>query len=65
VLIWAHHPVSWDRVQAMMREFESLENCPDRDVIVQALQRAVPEYEPLNPPPKTPNQETRQPKTEF
>ncbi|MBN1555841.1 MAG: polysaccharide biosynthesis protein [Phycisphaerae bacterium] len=50
VLVWAHQPVPWDRVQSIMKEFESLENCPDRDTIVKALQRAVPEYEPLNPP---------------
>jgi hypothetical protein len=43
----------------MMKEFESLENCPDRETIVKALQRAVPEYEPLNPPAKTLQQEAR------
>ena len=58
VLVWAHQPVPWDRVQAIMREFESLENCPDRDAIVQALRKAVPEYEPLNPPSKTPSRRT-------
>ncbi|MBN1942670.1 MAG: polysaccharide biosynthesis protein [Phycisphaerae bacterium] len=46
VLVWAHQPVPWDRVQAMMKKFESLENCPDRDAIIQTLREAVPEYEP-------------------
>lgn len=50
VLVWAHQPVPWDRVQEMMQEFEALKNSPDRDAILRALKRAVPEYEPLNPP---------------
>ncbi len=59
VLVWAHQAVPYERVQGMMKEFESLENCPDRETIVKALQRAVPEYEPLNPPAKTLQQEAR------
>jgi FlaA1/EpsC-like NDP-sugar epimerase len=50
VMVWAHQPVPWDQVTEAMGRFDALRNSLDRDSIVTALQHAVPEYAPLNPP---------------
>lgn len=50
VMVWAHQPVPWDQVTEAMGRFDALRNSLDRDSIVTALQHAVPEYTPLNPP---------------
>lgn len=50
VMVWAHQPVPWDQVTEAMGRFDALRNSLDRDTIVTALQHAVPEYTPLNPP---------------
>lgn len=51
VLVWKCRPTDWARVQKSLEEFASLANCPDREAIVAALQRLIPEYKPLNAPP--------------
>jgi FlaA1/EpsC-like NDP-sugar epimerase len=56
VLVWQSRPVEWDKVQAAMEELEELRNCPDRDKIIEALRRIVPEYEPRNLPAEEPSQ---------
>ncbi len=50
IMVWKHESVHWDTVQAAIDEFSALQNSTDRDLVVAALQRIVPEYEPLNPP---------------
>ncbi len=50
VRVWRTRPMDWDALQARLGELEALANEADRQQIVQALQRVVPEYEPLNPP---------------
>jgi FlaA1/EpsC-like NDP-sugar epimerase len=50
VMIWAHEAHPMPQVQAAIEELSALQNCMDRDRIVTALQRIVPEYDPLNPP---------------
>ena len=50
VMIWKHEPVEWQRVEEAYRQLERLENCLDRQPIVDAIRDLVPEYEPLNPP---------------
>ena len=50
VMVWKHQPVPWDAVTVAMDELASLANCTARDPIIDALRRAVPEYEPQNPP---------------
>lgn len=52
ILIWAHAAVKWEKVQQIIDSLEGLQNTYDRDAIVQALQNAVPEFTPLNPPKK-------------
>jgi len=48
VLIWKSHPGDWNSVQKAIDGLAALQNCTDRKKIVAALQRIVPEYEPLN-----------------
>lgn len=50
IMVWKHNPVHWDTVQAAIDGFTALQNSTKRDEIVSALQKIVPEYEPLNPP---------------
>jgi len=50
VMIWKHEPVGWQRVQEAYHRLEQLENCLDRQPIVDAIRDLVPEYEPLDPP---------------
>ena len=50
IFVWGHQPTPWDQVETMMSNLVSLSNTLDRQQIVDALQQAVPEYTPLNPP---------------
>lgn len=50
VMVWAHQSVGWEPVTAAIDELSKLANCLDRQRVVDALQRIVPEYTPLNPP---------------
>lgn len=50
IFVWAHQPTPWEQVETMMTNLVSLSNTLDRQQIVDALQQAVPEYTPLNPP---------------
>ena len=57
VRVWKSRRSDWEAVQATIAQFESLANSPDRQKIVEALTRLIPEYTPLNPP----NDQTLQP----
>ncbi|NLW86866.1 MAG: polysaccharide biosynthesis protein [Planctomycetes bacterium] len=46
VLVWKCQPVNWDRVSATFDEFVTLRNCDDRDRVIAALRRLVPEFVP-------------------
>ena len=50
VRVWKSRPSDWPSVQKAIAELTELGNCPQRQPIVAALQRIVPEYDPLNPP---------------
>ena len=50
VLIWKSHPIEWEVISKAMEELAELGHCADRDKIVDAFKRIVPEYTPLNPP---------------
>ena len=52
IMVWAHAPVAWEKVQQIIDSLDTLQNTNDRDAIVDALQNAVPEFVPLNPPKK-------------
>lgn len=46
--VWKSRPTQWEMVEASFEQLKSLENCMDREKIVAAIQKLVPEYEPLN-----------------
>jgi FlaA1/EpsC-like NDP-sugar epimerase len=46
VKIWKHRPTPWPVIRDALAEMESLVNCPDRQRIIEALRRLVPEYAP-------------------
>jgi FlaA1/EpsC-like NDP-sugar epimerase len=48
--IWKSRPTDWEEVQGTLAELERLQNSTNRAEIIAAIQRLVPEYEPLNPP---------------
>ncbi len=50
VKIWKHRSVEWDLINMVIDELQTLTNCPDRERIIAAIRRLVPEYDPLNPP---------------
>jgi FlaA1/EpsC-like NDP-sugar epimerase len=50
VKIWKHRPVSWEKIQLSLEELAGLTQCAEHAPVVQALQRLVPEYKPLNTP---------------
>jgi len=50
VLIWKDRPIPWERIQTTLVELEALQNCTDRQEIIDAIRKLVPEYQPLNPP---------------
>jgi FlaA1/EpsC-like NDP-sugar epimerase len=51
VVVWKSRQYDFERVRGAMERFEELENCPDRDTIVKAIQDLVPEYLPPEPTP--------------
>ena len=53
VNVWAAQASQWDAIERGVNELLELRNTLDRDAIVLAIQKVVPEYEPLNPPSKT------------
>lgn len=61
IRVWKSRKTNWDDVQRTMAELSELINCTDRDTIVKALQRTVPEYQPLNPPKPEHSTPTGQP----
>jgi len=50
VHIWTSRPTTWAEAEQAIGALGGLTNSRSREVIVQALQTIVPEYEPLNPP---------------
>ena len=50
VHVWCTEPTSYADIARQIDELETLATCPDRQTIVEALRRVVPEYEPLNAP---------------
>ncbi len=48
--IWKSRPTEWKRIEQAFGQFELLQNSPDREGIISAIQMLVPEYQPLNPP---------------
>jgi FlaA1/EpsC-like NDP-sugar epimerase len=55
VNVWKSHQAQWPWVQQAIEKLGGLENCPDRQPVVDALCELIPEYEPLNPPKKSPS----------
>jgi FlaA1/EpsC-like NDP-sugar epimerase len=54
VNVWKSRQSQWSWVQQAIEKLSALENCPDRQPVVDALCELIPEYEPLNPPKKKP-----------
>ena len=50
IRIWKCRTSNWDEVRGAVDDFGKLENSMDREHIIVAIRRLVPEYEPLNPP---------------
>jgi len=50
VMIWKHRADEWAFIEKAIADFRELENCSERQRIVDKLQEVIPEYEPLNPP---------------
>ena len=50
VNVWKSRQAEWSWVQQAIERLGGLENCPDRQPVVDALCELIPEYEPLNPP---------------
>ena len=48
VKIWKHRKVDWDMIQDTLEELRTLVNCPDRNRVIAAMRRLVPEYTPSN-----------------
>ena len=51
--VWKTRGIDPDLLAEGLAGLEALVNCPDREQILAALKRLVPEYEPLNPPQPT------------
>ena len=52
VNIWRSRPTEWDAVETAINDLAAVCNTIDRDAVVAALQKIIPEYDPLNPPGK-------------
>ena len=52
--IWKSSPRPWQQISAAIEELSLLQNCPSHSRIVQAIQKIVPEYQPMNPPQEQP-----------
>ncbi|MCD4823296.1 MAG: polysaccharide biosynthesis protein [Phycisphaerae bacterium] len=50
VMVWAHQPVLWEKVEQGISELSRMVDCLDHEKVVAALKRIVPEFESLNPP---------------
>ncbi|MCJ7544025.1 MAG: polysaccharide biosynthesis protein, partial [Phycisphaerae bacterium] len=50
VLVWRSRPMDLEEVNKGLAELEALVNSADRDKLIAAMRRLVPEYEPRNPP---------------
>ncbi|MCD6365030.1 MAG: polysaccharide biosynthesis protein [Planctomycetes bacterium] len=50
VNVWQSRTTAWGEVEQAMGRLESLQNCPDRQPVVDAFCKIIPEYKPLNPP---------------
>jgi len=54
VNVWKSVQADWPWVEAAVEKLGALENCPDRQPVVDAMCELIPEYEPLNPPKESP-----------
>ncbi|MFB3892648.1 MAG: polysaccharide biosynthesis protein [Phycisphaerae bacterium] len=54
IMIWKSRPTDWEVIQTAMQEFVALANCLDRNKVVAAIRRLVPEYRPLDGAPVEP-----------
>ncbi len=61
IRIWKSRPNDWDEVLDVYSELKEIHEANDRDQIIATIQRLVPEYEPLNPPKKTPRTKAAEP----
>jgi hypothetical protein len=52
VNVWKSRQAEWSWVEDAFEKLSALQNCPDRQPVVDALCELIPEYEPLNPPKK-------------
>ena len=50
VLVWRSRPTKWEAVERAIEELTKLQTCHDRQPIIEALRRIVPEYSPYDPP---------------
>jgi len=62
IRVWKCRINDWPDVCRAMEEFDNLVNCTDRESIVAAFRRLVPEYEPLNPPRDEPPEGVTEPR---
>ena len=49
VVVWKSRVADWEHVEAMIDEFAALQKTPDRDAVVAALRKFIPEYAPNGP----------------
>lgn len=62
VLVWRSRPTKWEVVERAIEELTKLQTCHDRQPIIEALRRIVPEYNPHDPPrPDRPVKKDRAP----
>ena len=60
IKIWKHRPTEWERIEQVLGELAELASCSDRERIVAALRRLVPEYVPFNASESAPDRTTAQ-----
>jgi FlaA1/EpsC-like NDP-sugar epimerase len=59
VMIWKSRPTEMEKVRQVMDELEELKNSADRQKIIAALRKLVPEYQPRNSPEENLNSADR------
>ena len=50
IRVWKSPAHPWQQVSAAIEELSQLQNCPSHSRIVEAIQKIVPEYQPMNAP---------------
>ncbi len=46
IKIWRHVTTEWEKIKQTLAELSGLANCPDRERIIAAMRKLVPEYAP-------------------